>query len=295
MNIGLADDPRLAFVGFGEAAQAFVSGWGETRPGHISAYDIKTDEEAHRAEIEARYQTLEVSGKLSLGDALTTAQIVFSLVTADQALVAARAAASYLAAGALWLDCNSCAPDTKRQAAQTIESAGGRYVDVAVMAPVHPKRHLVPLLLSGPHAGEAAGVLEELGMRPAIAGASIGEASAIKMIRSVMIKGLEALTAECFLAARRAGVDAQVLASLKASDPDIDWQKRGSYNFERMMVHGARRAAEMREVAATLKSLGLPDRMASATADWQDEVARLELSAAQDGLAECADRILCAI
>jgi 3-hydroxyisobutyrate dehydrogenase-like beta-hydroxyacid dehydrogenase len=160
------------------------------------------------------------------------------------------------------------------------------------MAPVHPQLHRAPLLVSGPDAEEAVAALRALGMRPEIAGGAVGEASSIKMMRSVMIKGIEALTAECLLAARKAGVESAVLASLQASDPGFDWTQRSAYNLERMMAHGARRAAEMREVAATLRELGLPDRMAQATAHWQAEIAGLGLDGGEPSLQERADRIL---
>ena len=219
-------------------------------------------------------------------------QAVFCLVTADQAMVAAKAAAKGLPKAVLWLDGNSCAPGTKRQAAAVIEAAGGRYVDLAIMAPVHPRLHRTPGLLAGPHAEAAISELAELGMDWQVAGTQVGDASSIKMLRSVMIKGLEALTAECLLAARRAGVEGAVLASLQASDPVWDWHRRSAYNLERIMVHGERRAAEMREVAATLRELGLPDRMAAATAEWQDQIAALQLEGGADDLADRADRIL---
>ena len=194
-------------------------------------------------------------------------------MTADQACAAAEAAAPGLRKGTFWLDCNSCAPLTKAAAAAVIEGAGGRYVDVAVMAPVHPNRHKVPLLVSGPHARKAETLLMSLGMRPDVVGDEIGQASSIKMLRSVMIKGLEALFAECLLAARISGVDGQVLASLEASDPDILWRERATYTLERMMVHGERRSAEMREVAKTVATLGLPPHLSGAIADWQKWVA----------------------
>jgi 3-hydroxyisobutyrate dehydrogenase-like beta-hydroxyacid dehydrogenase len=194
--------------------------------------------------------------------------------------------------GALWIDGNSCAPATKRRAAEVIEAAGARYVDLAIMAPVHPRRHRTPGLLAGPHATQAMTELAALNMDWRVAGPMVGDASSIKMLRSVMIKGFEALCAECLLAARRAGVEDAVLASLQASDPGWVWHERGAYNLERMMVHGARRAAEMREVAATLRDLGLSDRMAAATAQWQDQIAALRLPGGPDDLADRADRIL---
>ncbi|MBE3638536.1 NAD(P)-dependent oxidoreductase [Mangrovicoccus algicola] len=282
----------LAFIGFGEAAQAFLSGWALTDPGRVAAHDIKSDDETTREAMEARYRAAGIAGAADPAAAVAGAETVFCLVTADAALAAARAAAPHLAAGAFWLDGNSCAPGTKRQAAEIIAGAGGRYVDMAVMAPVHPAGHRVPLLLSGPDAKAAAALLEGLGMRPRIAGAEIGRASAIKMIRSVMIKGMEALTAECLLAARRAGVEDAVLDSLEASDPGRDWRGRSAYNLERMMVHGARRAAEMRESARTVAELGLGGGMAAATAEWQDRIAATGAAPGGEDLMARADAIL---
>lgn len=278
---------KVAFVGFGEAATAFVKGWADERPARLTAFDIKTG-----PLMQARYAEHAVIGSDSLFEALADAQAVFSVVTADQALAAAKSAASALPRGAFWFDCNSCAPGTKRQAAEVIEAAGGRYVDVAVMAPVHPKLHHVPLLISGPDAEAAAVALASLDMKPQIAGAEIGQASSIKMIRSVMVKGIEALSAECFLAARRAGVDESVIASLDASYPAMNWRQRGAYNLERMMVHGARRASEMREVALTIRELGLSGDMSAAAARWQDRIAGIEAEPGPDDLISRADTLL---
>jgi 3-hydroxyisobutyrate dehydrogenase-like beta-hydroxyacid dehydrogenase len=286
---------RVALVGFGEAGRAFVEGWsGDVRPRAIAAFDVKTEDPATRAAMQARYAAHGVEGATSVGQAVGEASVVFSVVTAEEALAAAEAAAPWLPEGALWFDCNSCAPDTKRRAADVIHAAGGRYVDVAVMAPVHPKRHRVPLLVSGPHAGAAMEKLLCLGMAPREMGGEVGRASSIKMLRSVMIKGLEALTAECFLAARAAGVEAEVIASLEASDPDIRWRERGAYNLERMMVHGARRAAEMREVTKTVAALGLPSGMSAAASGWQDWVAALGVEPGADNLGARLDRVLAA-
>ncbi|MEN3794710.1 DUF1932 domain-containing protein [Fulvimarina sp. MAC3] len=282
----------LVFIGFGEAATAFLGGWDGLRPPRVVAFDSKTDDDATCDTMLARYAEYAVAGAESAAAAVDGAQVVFCVVTADRALDAARAAAPQLAPDALWLDCNSCAPDTKRAAERVITQGGGRYVDVAVMAPVHPQRQHVPLLVSGPHAAAAIAVLTALDMRPVAAGDSVGQASAIKMLRSIMIKGIEALTAECFLAARRAGVEDAVIASLDASDPGADWRRRGAYNLERMMVHGTRRAAEMREVAATVASLGLTGRMAAATAQWQDAIAAIGAAPGEDDLAARADALL---
>ncbi|MGW8191847.1 DUF1932 domain-containing protein [Sphingomonas hankookensis] len=256
----------IASIGFGEAGQAFA------RPG-IRAYDRKG------AAIGDAYGATGVISCETPAAALADASAVFSLVTADQALPAARAYAALLAPGALWLDMNSVAPDTKRAAAQAIATAGGRYVDVAVMAPVLPARLAAPLLLAGPHAAEAEAVLRGHGFtNVAIVGPAIGAASSIKMIRSVMVKGLEALTAECALAAERAGVLEPVIASLDASWKPQGWETRIDYNLDRMMAHGLRRAAEMEEVAVTLAALGVDPAMTRGTIERQRTLGNLGLT-----------------
>lgn len=256
---------QLALIGFGEAATAFAPGLDAAMHG----YDIQPD----------RPRLPNVAMAASNGAALAGAEAALSLVTADQALAAAEAAASHLAAGALWFDMNSVAPDTKRTAARAIEAGGGRYVDVAVMAPVHPKRTGVPLLLSGPHAEAGAALLRSIGFSSVrVVPGAVGRASSIKMIRSVMVKGIEALTAECVLAADRAGVLDEVLTSLDASPAPADWAERADYNLERMLQHGLRRAAEMEEVVKTLDALGTGSEMTRGTVVRQRAMGKLGVS-----------------
>ena len=282
----------IVFVGFGEAGQAFAKGLHPASL-RIAGYDLKLDAIAQADLCRKAMARLDV---LPCGlEDVGKAQVVICLVTADQALVAARAAAPHLAQGAFWFDGNSCAPGTKQQAAAMIGAAGGRYVDLALMAPVYPLLHRTPMLASGPDAIAGAAALESLGVAATVVGDRVGQASSIKMLRSIIIKGLEALTAESFLAARAAGVEEAVIASLQASDPGFDWARRGAYNLERMLVHGARRAAEMTEVAVTLRQLGLPGRMTEATVQWQTDLAALSVDPGPEDLAARADVVLRAL
>jgi 3-hydroxyisobutyrate dehydrogenase-like beta-hydroxyacid dehydrogenase len=170
---------------------------------------------------------------------------------------------------AFYFDMNSIAPDTKREAAKLIDAAGGRYVDVAVMAPVNPARLAVPLLVSGPHAEGGAAAMSAIGfINIRVVTGDVGRASSIKMIRSVMVKGQEALTAEMVLAAQQAGVVDDVLSSLGEG-----WDAKAEYNLERMKTHGRRRAAEMEEVAKTLTALGVEPVMTNGTIKRQREMA----------------------
>lgn len=258
---------RIGFIGLGEAAGALISGWGGAHS--VKAYDIKSDSTATAGEIAARGAKLGVEVCASGADAVAGVDLVFSTVTADQAVAVAEAHGPAMEAGAVWCDLNSCAPRSKQVAEAVMQSNGGRYLDVAVMAPVYPKRNMVPCLISGPEAGELASVLADLPMDVRVMGDAVGRASSIKMVRSIMVKGMEALTAECVLAAVAADVADEVFPSLKSAHPKIDVPERAAYNFERTLVHGVRRAAEMDEVAKMLSDLGLPGGMSSATADWQ--------------------------
>lgn len=272
----------LGLIGFGEAGRTFASAarWSGAR-----VYDRLTDDPATRNAKWAEYTAAGIDGCDNMVDAIRGAGIILSLVTADEALVAAREAAASIAPGTLYCDMNSVAPDTKRAAAKIIEAAGGAYVDVAVMAPVEPARLSVPLLISGARADEALAALAALGFaKGRVVGSEIGRASAIKMIRSVMVKGIETLTAECFLAAEAAGVSDEVLASLDASEKARPWGERADYNLDRMMVHGLRRAAEMEEVVKTLDALGTGSAMTRSTVERQRAIGALGLMQPDAGL-----------
>lgn len=247
----------IALIGFGEAGSTFAraAAWGP----RACAWDVAPARQAEMARC-----VVNVAG--SATEALAQADLVLSLVTADQALGAARAYAADVTSGAIWCDMNSVAPETKRAAAAVVEAAGGRYVDVAVLAPVDPARLALPLLLSGAAAADAEIALRAAGFSNVrVVGSEVGRASAIKMIRSVMVKGIEALTDEMMQAAQVADVTQEVLASLDASDKPRPWAERAAYNLERMQTHGLRRAAEMEESAKTLENLGIAPVMTLGT------------------------------
>jgi 3-hydroxyisobutyrate dehydrogenase-like beta-hydroxyacid dehydrogenase len=177
--------------------------------------------------------------------------------------------------GAWFLDFNSASPGAKQRAARMIDDAGARYVEGAVMTSVPPYRIKVPLLLGGGDAATLAPLLNELGFAAKVASDKLGVASAVKMCRSVMIKGLEAMVIESFTTARAYGVEDAVLASLKETFPGIDWEKQGAYFFQRVIEHGRRRAEEVREVAETVREIGLDPWSSQGTAERQAFIADL--------------------
>ncbi|HBY30143.1 MAG TPA: NAD(P)-dependent oxidoreductase, partial [Bradyrhizobium sp.] len=211
----------------------------------------------------------------SHADLAARADLIISAVTASQAVAVAEACAPAIGKGAWFLDFNSASPGAKQRAAAHIDGAGGRYVEGAVMTSLPPSRIKVPLLLGGRGARELAPSLIALGFAAKVASDELGVSSAVKMCRSIMIKGLEATVIESFTTARAYGVEDAVLASLKETFPGIDWEKQGAYFFQRVIEHGRRRAEEVREVAETVREAGLTPWSASGTAERQGWVADL--------------------
>jgi 3-hydroxyisobutyrate dehydrogenase-like beta-hydroxyacid dehydrogenase len=265
--------PRISFIGFGEAGQAIASGLRDAGIEQIAAWDILFPEPSG-ARLTAAAQKFGVRQAKSAADAVAETDMIISAVTAASSLEAARSVAPHIVGNPYYLDINSVSPGRKQDTARLL---GGkvRYVDVAVIAPIHPLRHKTPLLIAGPHAEAISPLLGELEMKLSIVPGEIGKAAAIKMIRSVMIKGMEALTLECFLAASRADLLEEVTASLKNNYPTLDFTQIADYNIERMASHGERRAAEMEESAVTLRELGLDPLMVEATVARQREMGAL--------------------
>jgi len=266
--------PAIAFIGLGEAGQAVGRGL-LAQGAKLRAYDILFDDAANDGRLRRAAESLGVGVARNHVEAVRDADIVFLAVTASSTLAAARSCLPALRQGQLFLDINSVSPQRKIEAAALVAPTGAAYVDVAVMAPVAPYDHKVPCLIGGPGAEALLPRARALGMNMEFVSSDVGQASAIKMFRSIMIKGLEALVLESMVAAAEYGVQERVLASLTETFPSLDWEKLSGYMIERVVSHGKRRASEMREVAETLNGIGLEPIMASATAARQQWLADL--------------------
>lgn len=260
----------IALIGFGEAGS--ILGGDLVKAGcRVTMYDILLEDPVRREAMRTKATALGVHPADTLAEAVAGAELIISAVTAAAAGVVAATASPLLRPGQLYLDINSVAPSTKRAACQAVEAGGADYVEAAVMAAVPPQRLKVPMLLGGARAAELAQALRPLGMSTTAISPEIGVASAVKMCRSILIKGLEALTLESLWAARRLGAEQEVLASLAGTFPSMGWQQDlPDYLVSRVAEHGRRRAAEMREVARTLEEVGIEPTMALAAAARHD-------------------------
>ncbi|HSW04554.1 DUF1932 domain-containing protein [Aquabacterium sp.] len=265
---------QIGLVGYGEVGRILAEDLRKLGVA-VSAFDLKLLSDSSTAPMQAHAAEHGVTLRASHAELATAADLILSAVTASQAVPVAEACAPSVRAGTYFLDFNSASPGAKIRAAGLIAAVNGRYVEGAVMTSIPPYRIKVPLLLGGPHAAALQPILDSLGFAARIASEKLGVASATKMCRSVMIKGLEAMVIESFTTARAYGVEDQVIASLYETFPGVDWEKQGAYFFQRVIEHGRRRSEEVREVTETVREIGLTPWSASGTAERQAWVADL--------------------
>ena len=281
----------VCLLGFGEVGQTLAVDLRRARVQSLCAWDVQFAQEASAPSRAAR--ELHVRVAANAASAAQGAQLVVSAVTAAQATEAARSIATGLAQDAFYLELNSVGPEMKQEIARIVSPTGARYVEGAVMSPIGPQRIASPILLGGPQAAAFASFAQPLGFTGTkVFAHEIGCASAAKMCRSILVKGMEALLTESLLTARRHGVEETVLDSLQQLFPGADWRNLARYMISRSLVHGRRRAEEMREVAQTVASAGLVPHMSAACAERQDWAGQFAECAEVEGLEEMLDAVL---
>ena len=270
--------PAVGFIGFGEAGSTIAAGLRSAGVDRLFAFDIKTSSTDLGPAIARRAHESRTALVESPADLVRSSDIVFSTVTSSSALEAASTAAPFLERRHLYADLNSVSPAVKIEIDRVVSASGAAFVEAAVMAPVLPYGHQVPMLLGGAGAAAFADAMTPFGLRlQRLEGAKVGSAAAVKMCRSIVVKGLEAILFECVMGASHFGADELVWASLNESFPGIDWKALADYTTGRVVVHGERRAREMEEVAETLRAIGVDPIMAEATARRQDWSAQIGL------------------
>ncbi|MBM0106284.1 NAD(P)-dependent oxidoreductase [Steroidobacter sp. S1-65] len=282
---------RICLLGFGEVGQTLASDFRAAGVTRLVAFDLLFQDPQSACSQAAKAADVRMAA--SAAEAAAEADLIISAVTAAQDLAAARSVAGAVKPGGYFLDVNSVSPGVKAQAADLIDVGGARYVEAAIMSPISPKRVGSPMLFGGKHAEQFLPLAQQLGFTGArFFSDQIGRASAAKMCRSVMIKGMESLLTESLLAARHYGVEATVIDSLRNLFPAADWSALARYMISRSLIHGRRRAEEMREVAQTVREAGMQPHMSAASAQRQDWAAAYRDAAAIEDLEPMLDAVL---
>jgi 3-hydroxyisobutyrate dehydrogenase len=259
---------RVGIIGFGEVGQIFARDLRAADVAHIKVFDVAFSDPDSGPSHALKQNNVEACK--TAPEVARDSQLIISAVTADATLAAAQSLVPGLAKGTYVLDLNSASPGVKRAAAAAIDGASGRYVEAAVMSSVPPQGIRSPMLLGGAYARDFLAAAEGLGLNAKVFSEELGQASATKMCRSIIVKGFEAIVTESMLAARRYGVEESVLASLTDLFPHPNWPELARYVISRSLEHGARRAEEMREAARTASEAGVEPVMSLSTAARQD-------------------------
>jgi 3-hydroxyisobutyrate dehydrogenase-like beta-hydroxyacid dehydrogenase len=283
---------HIGLIGLGEVGQVLANDLHRKGGVDLCAWDRLfplEGSEPHRAAAGLPF----LRAARGMAEAVHDRAIVICAVTAGECHAAAAEAARALTPGTYYFDLNSVSPRTKVEGARTVEAAGGRYIEAAVMSPIAPQRIASPVWLGGPHAADFLPLAQSLGFTDAaVYSGTIGEASAAKMCRSVIIKGMEALLAESLLTARRHGVEDAVLTSLKDLFPVGDWRKLARYMIARSLQHGRRRAEEMREAVRTVAEAGFEPWMSRGCVERQQWAAGHAEALRHEALTDMLDCLL---
>lgn len=261
----------IGFIGFGEAASTFVADIRKNIPdAEIYAYD-KNPTDRVKGFVNA-------TGTVLLGDVqelVDKCAVIISSVTGSVAVIVAESVVDLLSPEQLYLDFNSVSPRTKQKVAAVLEKKSIRCVDVAVMGSVPDLRINVPLLLAGDDAKEAQEYLTPFGFKTSVVGEKIGDAAAIKMVRSVFAKGLEGLFVEMLLAGREYGVEEYVIDSVSKSLEGKVIRDVMNTLVVSQAYHSARKKSEMDFVIEVLNDVNVQPIMTTASRDsfkWLSEL-----------------------
>jgi 3-hydroxyisobutyrate dehydrogenase-like beta-hydroxyacid dehydrogenase len=273
---------RLAFVGFGEAAFSIASGLREAGFDGMAAFDVAADREPFRTRIRERAELAGVT-LLDGPEGLSGAETVFVLVQPSASMAVAQSCASHVSPDALYVDLTSLGPTDKAAVGAYVAAAGRRFVDAAILGSAPTSRNRVPIVAAGPEVNQFVERFAPYGMDISPVGERFGAAAGLKIVRSVLAKGLEALYVEALIAARRMGVEAEVLQSFCAfldARPALD---TAAMLVRSHVPHAGRRADEMRMSRAAVAETGLDPLMTDAIVQLMERSAASGVVAAGGG------------
>lgn len=262
----------LVFIGFGEAAYNIAAGLKEEGFTSMAAYDNMADDPKRGELIHKRASEVGVP-LITLEEAIEKGEFIASLNSAKVAYSVAESIIPHLKNGQVYIDFNSANPDVEVRIDGIKRAEGVLFCDAGVMGTVPGNRHKVPMYLTGDGSQVFYDSFSKYGMKLTILDAPAGGSSAIKMLKSVVMKGLPQLMFESFEAADKYGVLDTLVKSLASSLEGKTVEKLADTFIARTMIHAERRAAEMRDVVATLEKAGVDASMTEATVRKLDVLA----------------------
>lgn len=270
--------PSIGFIGFGEAAFYISDGLISDGIQHVHAFDIMANDPVVGQVIKVRANSANVNLASSLSELIESSNVIFCATSAKYALAIAKEAASFVRKKQHYVDLNSASPKVKKEIASVIGGSGALFVDAAVMEVVPPYRHKVPISVSGEGAFTFATLVEPYGMNITVINDQPGSASAMKMTRSIFMKGFTALLTETLIAAYKTGIDKEIMASIKNTLSNHPLEELVNLLMTRTAIHAERRVSEMEEVISTLKEMKLDYSISQATKGKLQQLVDMELN-----------------
>jgi len=255
---------KLGFIGFGGAGYGIAKGLRQAGLEEVHYHDRMQVTPPYAEVIGRHAAEIGAIQAVTFGELLSRVEVVISCVTGAMAVSVADEAAPFLGPGHLYADVNTAAPRVKEEVASIVERTGAAFVDAAMMGAIPTFLHRVPILASGSGAGRFKECMQPYGMNIRLIGEKPGQASAIKMFRSIFMKGLLSLFLETLTATHRYGVDETVLGSIAESLDGVPFVETARLQMTKGAVNAERMAHEMEEVVATLEELGVPAGMSRA-------------------------------
>ncbi len=270
---------HLAFVGFGALADAFAGGLRRSGVTELRAYSRPREDRAAAAALRRKLRAAGVRSCATIEEAIAGAGTIVSAVPASAAAGVAAACAPLLSAGTLYVDPAPLAPAAKAELAALIEEAGSQYVDIAVLGTVAVSGAAVPLMAAGSGARRWSAIVAPLGFDVTVIDGPAGRASLVKLLRSVYMKGRDALILEMLLAARRHGVEDAVVSSIRGPGEQVPFQDLAERVITSLALYAERRAVELSAAAELVAEAGVDPLATNGGAARLHWLAELELRA----------------
>jgi len=242
---------KIALIGCGEVGHCYAQAW--LAAGHeiAAVCELRQD-----ADMQARVQSYGARLHATPGPWLADVDLVVSAVFGYAAQAVAAQALPYLRSDALFADFTTASAADMRAAAAVAAIHGVPFADVAIMGAIALLGARTPLLTAGTGAAAVVEFAQACDIPAQAIEGQAGDAVQLKLLRSIMTKGMESLAVECLVAAEKLGLRNALYGVLG----DIDRTPLTTFidSFVRSHVlHAPRRLAEVREAREQLVDAGL--------------------------------------
>ena len=269
---------KIGFIGFGEAAYNIALGLAGEGVSGIRANDAMMDDAVMGKLVHSRAEEAGVELVSSAKDVAAWADVLFAAVPSSFTMDVCREIKDCLRPGQVYADVSASTPSVKEAIWNEIKDSSVLFADAAMLGSLPKDKHRVPITASGNGAAKFKELMEPYGMRITLAGERAGAASAIKLVRSIFMKGIASLMIEMLQAADAYGVSDEVVASIAKSMDGTPFTSHLDRLVTGTALHCARRAAELKGSIAMLKEAGLTSEMSKAAKRKHEELIPYEFA-----------------